>query len=45
LIDKYNINEMEGFIKNEDLRNGTPYKVQEGGEIKGGVYGDTILRS
>ena len=45
LIDKYNINEMEGFIKNEDLRNGKPYKVQEGGEIKGGVYGDTILRS
>ena len=42
LVDKYNINEMEGFIKYEDLNNekiiynpqkgvGKPYKVQEGG--------------
>jgi len=60
LIDKYNINEMEGFIKYEDLKSekissssiynpqktkGKPYKVQEGGKIKGGVYGPKILRS
>jgi site-specific DNA-methyltransferase (adenine-specific) len=58
LIDKYNINEMEGFIKYEDLRSekisyvynpqkvaGKPYKVQEGGKIKGGVYGGKMIRS
>ena len=60
LIDKYNINDMEGFIKYEDLKSekissssiynpqktkGKPYKVQEGGKIKGGVYGQKLLRS
>ena len=58
LIDKYNIHEMEGFIKYEDLRSekisyvynpqkvaGKPYKVQEGGKIKGGVYGGKMIRS
>ena len=58
LIDKYNINEMEGFIKYEDLRSekisyvynpqkveGKPYKPNEGGKIKGGVYGDKMIRS
>jgi len=60
LIDKYDINDMEGFIKYEDLKSerissssiynpkktkGKPYKVQEGGKIKGGVYGEKLLRS
>ena len=58
LIDKYNINEMEGFIKYEDLRKekisyvynpqkvaGKPYKVNEGGKIKDGVYGEKLIRS
>ena len=32
-------------IYNPQKTKGKPYKVQEGGKIKGGVYGDKITRS
>ena len=56
LIDKYNINEMEGFIKYDDLKielntfnpqkvAEKPYKVSGGCRMNGGVYGNKIVRS